>query len=155
MRFELPDGMEGEHCVHPSEFGVISPLKRSSKGSQDSSGSWGSGISGEKSEGSNASSPSSPKRKKQFFKSCTATRDLDTIEIHPTSGRIIKVLTNCLNSTWLDLFSGVVDASVMFTWVDFVHGRIGCSDSRHLPAPQSRLLEELLIALRLSWQIWF
>ena len=101
----------------PGEPGPDPPgLRINSKGSRysrDSSGSWDSGVSVETSNASNPSNLSSPsKRKKQFFKSCTATRDFDTIELHPTSGRIIRVLTNCLNSTWLDVFSGTVQDSV-------------------------------------------
>ena len=101
----------------PGEPGPDPPgLRINSKGSRysrDSSGSWDSGVSVETSNASNPSNLLSPsKRKKQFFKSCTATRDFDTIELHPTSGRIIRVLTNCLNSTWLDVFSGTVQDSV-------------------------------------------
>ena len=101
----------------PGEPGPDPPgLRINSKGSRysrDSSGSWDSGVSVETSNASNPSNLSSPsKRKKQFFKSCTATRDFDTIELHPTSGRIIRVLTNCLNSTWLDVFSGTAQDSV-------------------------------------------
>ena len=105
------NAMELEESREP---GTDKPgLRINSKGSRysrDSSGSWDD-VSA---ESSNVSSPSlsSPKRKKQFFKSCTATRDFDTIELHPTSGRIIRVLTNCLNSTWLDVFSGAVQDSV-------------------------------------------
>lgn len=114
-----PEGKAME-LGEPGEPGPDPPgppgLRINSKGSRysrDSSGSWDSGVSVKSSNASNPSNLSSPsKRKKQFFKSCTATRDFDTIELHPTSGRIIRVLTNCLNSTWLDVFSGTVQDSV-------------------------------------------
>lgn len=118
----------------PGEPGPDPPgLRINSKGSRysrDSSGSWDSGVSVETSNASNPSNLSSPsKRKKQFFKSCTATRDFDTIELHPTSGRIIRVLTNCLNSTWLDVFSGtVVLADMVLTCVDIDMRAAGVTD---------------------------
>ena len=55
------------------------------------------------------SSPSKPKKK--FIKSSTATRDLERESVKHKKGiggRLIKLLAKCLESTCVDLLSGVV-----------------------------------------------